>query len=98
MSRPRQRGKSARQARGGYIIAHGSDRGSRGPWGSSSSRFDPHKSIDRVGRSIQSRGAVDGGLNRAYGPRDRNVVSHGVGSGRRFSSPERSYGRRSTGI
>lgn len=96
LSRPRQRGKSARQARGGYVIGHGSDHGSRGPWGSGSSRFDPHKSIDRVGRSIQSRGAIDGGLNRAYGPRDRNVVSHGVGSGRRFSSPERSYGRRST--
>lgn len=98
LSRPRQRGKTARQARGGYVIAHGSSHGSRGPWGSSSSRIDPHESRDRDGRSIQSRGAFDAGINRAYGPRDGNIVSHGVGSGRQFSSPERPYGRRSTGI
>ncbi|GMY39078.1 heterogeneous nuclear ribonucleoprotein Q-like [Fagus crenata] len=96
LSRPRQRGKTARQARGGYVIAHGSSHGSRGPWGSSSSRIDPHESRDRDGRSIQSRGAFDAGINRAYGPRDGNIVSHGVGSGRQFSSPERPYGRRST--
>ncbi|XP_041011584.1 uncharacterized protein LOC121255368 isoform X2 [Juglans microcarpa x Juglans regia] len=94
LSRPRQRGKSARQARGGYVVAHGSGRGDRGPWGSSISRIDHRRSIDHGGRSIQSRG--DGVSNRSYGPRDRDVVSYGLGSGQQYSSPERSYGRRST--
>lgn len=96
MSRPRQRGKSARQARGGFVVAHGSSRGDRGPWGSGSSRIDRRRSIDHGGRSIQSRG--DGISIRSYGPRDRDVVSYGHGSGQRYSSPERSYGRRSTGM
>lgn len=97
LSRPRQRGKSARQARGGYIVTHGSGRGGRDPWGSSSSRGDPYRSMDRGGRSIRSHGYIDGGPSRSYGSRDRHEVPYGVRSGRQFSPQERSYVRRSTG-
>jgi hypothetical protein len=98
LSRPRQRGKSARQARGGYVVAYGSGRGGRDSWGSSTSRIDPSRSIDHGGRSIRSHGMIDGGPNRSYGSRDRDAVLYGVRSGRQFSSPEKSYGSRSSGM
>ncbi|XP_059592041.1 uncharacterized protein LOC100266805 isoform X6 [Vitis vinifera] len=99
LSRPRQRGKSAKHARGGYLVAQGSGRGFKAPWGSSSSRMDSWKFTGRGGRSMQTRGAYDGGLKRPVGPRDRHsmmeMVPTRVGSRRRFPSPESSFGRRS---
>ncbi|XP_034680983.1 nucleolin-like [Vitis riparia] len=99
LSRPRQRGKSAKHARGGYLVAQGSGRGFKAPWGSSSSRMDSWKFTGRGGRSMQTRGAYDGGLKRPVGPRDRHSMMEMVptrdGSRRRFPSPESSFGRRS---
>lgn len=94
LSRPRQRGKTARQARGGYVVAHGNSRGGRGHWSSSSSFIDPRRSTDHYRRSIQSRG--DGGSSRSYDPKDGDIVSYGTGSRRRFFPLERSSDRRST--
>uniref|UniRef100_A0A5B6ZU90 RRM domain-containing protein n=1 Tax=Davidia involucrata TaxID=16924 RepID=A0A5B6ZU90_DAVIN len=100
LSRPRQRGKSARHARGGYPIGHGGHRGVNASWGSSLSHMDPSRFTGRSGRSIQSRSAYDGGIKQSFDPRDRrpivDVVPNRVGNRRQFPSPDRSFSRRST--
>lgn len=101
LSRPRQRGKSAKHARGGYPVTHGTSRGYKAQWGSSSSRMDSWRVTGRGGRSMQTRGTYDDGLKRQVGPRDRyptmEMVPTRVGSRRRLPSPESSFGRRSPG-
>ncbi|KAA8536435.1 hypothetical protein F0562_028913 [Nyssa sinensis] len=96
LSRPRQRGKSARHARGGYPIGHGGLRGVKDSWGSSLSRMDPSRFTGHSGRSIQSRSAYDGGFKQSLDPRGRptvDVVPNRVGNRRQFPSPERSFSR-----
>ncbi|XP_059653286.1 uncharacterized protein LOC132300283 isoform X2 [Cornus florida] len=99
LSRPRQRGKSSKHARGGYPVEHGGLRGVKTSWGSSVPHMDSWRFTGRSGRSIQSRSAYDGGLRRSLDSRDRHpimdVVPDRVGSRRRFPSPERSFSRRS---
>lgn len=102
LSRPRQRGKSAKHARGGYLVARGTGRGFKAPWGSSSSRMDSWRSTGHGGRSMQTRGAYDSSLKRPIGPRDRHPMMEMVptkyGSRRRFPSPESAFSRRSPGV
>ena len=103
LSRPRQRGKSAKHARGGYPVTQGTSRGYKDQWGSSTSRIDSWRFTSRGGRSMQTRGAYDDdGLKRSVGPRDRyptmEMVPTRVGGRRRFPSPESSFGRRSPGV
>ncbi|KAA8545626.1 hypothetical protein F0562_020410 [Nyssa sinensis] len=99
LSRPRQRGKSAKHARGGYPIGHGDHWRVKAAWDSSLSHMDPRKLTGHSGRSIQSHSAYTGGLKQSLNPRDRrpmvDVVLNRVGSRRQFSSPDRSFSRRS---
>ncbi|CAI9260178.1 unnamed protein product [Lactuca saligna] len=69
LSRPRQRGKSAKYARGGYTVGadgYGSYKG--GSWeaaggggGGGSNRMDSHRFTDRGRRSIRDRSPYEGG-------------------------------------
>nr|DAD22001.1 TPA_asm: hypothetical protein HUJ06_023464 [Nelumbo nucifera] len=98
LSRPRQRGKSTRHARGGYLVGRGSGRGGKAPWGSGISRMDSWRFSSRSGRTIPSRSTYSGSFKRPFDYRDRHpvmdVVPDRVGS-RRLPSPERSFDRRS---
>ncbi|PIA52057.1 hypothetical protein AQUCO_01000143v1 [Aquilegia coerulea] len=102
LSRPRQRGKSSRHARGGYMIGHDGGRGGRTSWGSSGPHSDSWRFAGRSGRDIHSHRPYTGGFRRPLGPRDRypdsDVAPSRVESRRRVPSMERSYDRRSPGL
>ncbi|XP_042493385.1 heterogeneous nuclear ribonucleoprotein Q-like [Macadamia integrifolia] len=101
LSRPRQRGKSAKHARGGYLVGHSGYRGGKAPWGSSMPHMDSWRFAGRSNRVTQSRSSYGGGYRRPLDPRDRHppvdIIPERVGDRRRVSSPPRSYDRRSPG-
>lgn len=99
LSRPRQRGKSSRYARGGFMVGRGGTRGGRSSWGSSGSYNDSWRYTSRSDRGIPSRRTYSGDFKRPLGYRDRypvtDVARTRVESRRRMPSSERSYDRRS---
>ncbi|KAF9609559.1 hypothetical protein IFM89_016995 [Coptis chinensis] len=98
LSRPRQRGKSSRHARGGYMVGHGGGRGGRTSWDSS----DSWGYAGRSGRDMQSHRTYSGGFKRPLGSRERypitDMAPSRIDSRRRLPSSERSYDRRSPGL
>ncbi|XP_043690009.1 heterogeneous nuclear ribonucleoprotein R-like isoform X2 [Telopea speciosissima] len=100
LSRPRQRGKSAKHARGGYLVGHSGHRGGRA-WSSSMPRMDSWRFAGRSERVTQSRNSYGGGYKRPFDPRDRHppvdIIPERVGDRRRMPSLPRSYDRRSPG-
>ncbi|KAJ4964529.1 hypothetical protein NE237_016378 [Protea cynaroides] len=101
LSRPRQRGKSTKYARGGYLIGRGGHRGGRASWSSSVPHMDSWRFAGRSERVTQSRSSYGGGYKRPFDPRDRrppvDIIPERVGDRRRVPSPPRSYDRRSPG-
>ncbi|KAF8411430.1 hypothetical protein HHK36_003979 [Tetracentron sinense] len=99
LSRPRQRGKSAKHARGGYLVGHSGGRGGKSPWGPSMPRMDSWRFAGRSGRGIQSCNTYGVGFKQSLGPRDKypvmDVVRNRVGSRRQVPPLERSYDQRS---
>ncbi|KAL5705168.1 hypothetical protein ACHQM5_023507 [Ranunculus cassubicifolius] len=99
LSRPRQRGKSSRHARGGFAVGRSFGRGGRTSWGSGGSYGDSRYG-SRYERDIPSRRTYSGSYRPSYGSRDRysDVSSTRDVSRRRAPSSERSYSRRSPGV
>ncbi|KAJ8625017.1 hypothetical protein MRB53_033547 [Persea americana] len=99
LSRPRQRGRSGKHARGGYSIGRSIGRGGRSSWSPAISRMDSSRYAGRSGRVVQSHSALGSGFRQPLAPRDRylvaDVVDDRIGSRRRLPPPERSLGRRS---
>lgn len=102
LSRPRQRGRSGKHARGGYSIGRSIGHGGRSSWSPAISRMDSSRYAGRSGHVVQSHSALGSGFKRPLAPRDRylvvDVVDDRIGSRRRMPPPERSLGRRSPGI
>lgn len=102
LSRPRQRGRSGKHARGGYSIGRSVGRGGRSPWAPSISRMDSLRYAGRSGHVVQSRSAYGSGFKRPLAPRDRHpvadVVAERMGSRRHLPPSDRSLGQRSPGI
>ncbi|XP_077212923.1 uncharacterized protein LOC143848035 [Tasmannia lanceolata] len=100
LSRPRQRGRSGKHARGGYSIGHGVGRGGRPSWGIAS-HVDSWRSSGRSGRGFQDRYSFGDGFKRPLGARDRHlvadVVPDRIGSRQRLPPLERSLDQRSPG-
>ncbi|XP_042485038.1 heterogeneous nuclear ribonucleoprotein Q-like [Macadamia integrifolia] len=100
LSRPRQRGKSVKHARGGYLVGHSDSWGGKAPLRSSMSHTDSWGYAGRSERVTQSRSSYGGGYKQMLGPRDRyppvDVIPDRVGD-RRVSSSRRSYDRMSPG-
>lgn len=96
LSRPRQRGKSAKNARGGYPVRLDDYGGGKGSWGSGMSRMDP---MDRDRRSIRSRSPYDGSHKRSFDSRDKRLYgdldADRTGTRRQFLPADRSFTRRS---
>ncbi|XP_043722096.1 heterogeneous nuclear ribonucleoprotein Q-like isoform X2 [Telopea speciosissima] len=101
LSRPRQRGRIAKHARGGYLVGHSGSRGGNAPWSSSMPLTDSWRYAGRSDRVTQSRSSYGGGYKQPLGPRDRHpqvdVISDRVGGRRRVLSPRRSYDQMSPG-
>nr|GEW46232.1 heterogeneous nuclear ribonucleoprotein Q-like [Tanacetum cinerariifolium] len=100
LSRPRQRGKSAKYARGGYTVGGDSHGSYRSSWEGGSNRMDSHRFSDRGRRSIRDRSPYDGGSRRSFDSRDERgydvPISDRLGSRRPYStSIDRSLKRRS---
>lgn len=96
LSRPRQRGKSAKYARGGYMVGSDSYGGYRSSWEPSSNRIDTHRFSDRSRRSTRDRSPYDGGRRRSFDSRDDRGYEVSVsGSKRPYTSTDRSLKRRS---
>ncbi|KAL8237545.1 hypothetical protein R6Q59_018626 [Mikania micrantha] len=99
LSRPRQRGKSAKYARGGYTVGADNYGGYRSSWESGSNRMDTHRMSDRTRRSIRDRSPYDMGRRRSYDSRDNREydvsVSDRIASKRTYTSTDRSLKRRS---
>ncbi|KAK6945769.1 RNA recognition motif domain [Dillenia turbinata] len=99
LSRPRQRSRSAKNARGGYLVSHGSSRGEKAIWSSSRSYMDSRRLTSHDERAMRSRNTYDGSLRRSSGLTERHMVMDmgptKVGSRRGFPSPDRSLSRRS---
>ncbi|KAJ9561262.1 hypothetical protein OSB04_006422 [Centaurea solstitialis] len=100
LSRPRQRGKSAKYARGGYSVAPDGYGSHRGSWEGGSNRTDPpHRFSDRGRRSIRDLSPYDGGRRRSFNSRDDRgyevSVSDRTGGRRPYNSSDRSLKRRS---
>nr|XP_043619124.1 heterogeneous nuclear ribonucleoprotein Q-like isoform X2 [Erigeron canadensis] len=99
LSRPRQRGKSAKYARGGYTVGADSYGGYSSSWEPSGNRLDSHRFGDRGRRSIRDRSPYDGGRRRSFSSRDDRgydvSVSDRIGSKRPYTSTDRSLRRRS---
>ncbi|KAI8028004.1 Heterogeneous nuclear ribonucleoprotein Q [Camellia lanceoleosa] len=98
LTRPRQRGKSARHPQGGYPVGNGDRRDIKASWGSSISSMDNWKITSHSGRSINHNG-YDGILNQSLGNRNRHpivdVVPKTVGRRRQFASSDRSFSKKS---
>ncbi|CAK9163344.1 unnamed protein product, partial [Ilex paraguariensis] len=92
LSRPLQRGKGKHVARGDFRPGHGAARVARGPW----SRPVPHNFPVRGARGFGGRmpPAVDRGLKRPVGFRDRRPVMAMPPRGRPLAPLSRSYDRR----
>ncbi|XP_058087103.1 uncharacterized protein LOC131234323 [Magnolia sinica] len=99
LSRPRQRGRLGKYARGGYSIGHSGSRGGRSSWGLGMPHMDTWRLAGRSGRDTQDHSTYTTGLKRPLGLRDRHAVVDEVperlGSRRRLPPVERSLGRRS---
>ncbi|KAI3770158.1 hypothetical protein L6452_01281 [Arctium lappa] len=99
LSRPRQRGKSAKYARGGYSVGPDGYGSHRGSWEGGSNRMDAQRFSDRGRRSIRDRSPYDGGRRRSFDSRDDRgyevSVSDRTGSRRPYTSSDRSLKRRS---
>ncbi|KAK6916147.1 RNA recognition motif domain [Dillenia turbinata] len=99
LSRPRQRSRSAKHARGGYLVSHGSSRGEKAIWSSNRSYMDSRRLTSHDDRAVKSRNTYDGTPRRSSGLTERHMVMDvgptKVGSRRGFPSPDRSLSRRS---
>ncbi|KAI3810290.1 hypothetical protein L1987_19901 [Smallanthus sonchifolius] len=99
LSRPRQRGKSAKYARGGYTVGADNYGGYRSSWEPSSNRVDAPRFSDRARRTIRDRSPYDTGRRRSYDSRDNREydvsVSDRTASKRPYTSTDRSLKRRS---
>ncbi|XP_076917796.1 uncharacterized protein LOC143577985 [Bidens hawaiensis] len=96
LSRPRQRGKSAKYALGGYTVGVESHRGYRSSWELSSNRMDSHRLSDRDRRSMRDRSPYDSGRRRSYDSRDNRDYDVSASDRKRtYSSTDRSLRRRS---
>ncbi|XP_071725677.1 uncharacterized protein [Rutidosis leptorrhynchoides] len=99
LSRPRQRGKSAKYARGGYTVGADNYGGYSSSW-EPSNRMDASRFTDRGRRSIRDRSPYEGSRRRSFSSRDDRgydmSVSDRTGSRRPYtSSTDRSLKRRS---
>ncbi|KAL5992530.1 hypothetical protein ACLOJK_013449 [Asimina triloba] len=99
LSRPRQRGRLGKHARGGYSIGHSGSRGGRSSRSLGPPRVDPWRVTGRSGRDIPGRRSYAGSLKRPLGPRDRHIIEDEapdrLGRRWRLTSAERSLDRRS---
>lgn len=102
LSRPRQRGKSAKHARGGYPVGHVGGRGVDDSWGFGRSRMESSRFVGHEERGIPSRRMYDRDLPRSLDYRDRRAsgeyIADRTGSRREYSPPDRSFKHRSTGM
>lgn len=102
LSRPRQRGKSAKYARGGYTVGTDSYGGYRSSWEPGLNRSDTHRFSDRSRRTIRDRSPYDTGRRRSYDSRENREydisVSDRTASKRPYTSIDRSLKRRSPGM
>ncbi|MFS7985590.1 putative RNA recognition motif domain, nucleotide-binding alpha-beta plait domain superfamily [Helianthus anomalus] len=99
LSRPRQRGKSSKYARGGYTVGADSYGGYKSSWVPGSNRMDTHRLSDRSRRTVRDRSPYETGRRRSYDSRDHREydvsVSDRTASKRPYTSTDRSLKRRS---